>query len=167
MTTGGADPANATPGVQLNFVLRSGTNTWRASSRFYFENDDLQSDNVGDLRGVINSYNRVGEYMDWGVEGGGPLMRNRLFAWGAYGKTEPEIRVFNFDAVADDYLQVARDATTLENISAKVTGEISHEGARPLHVLPGEQDQVRPRRVGPAPGRDDAQPGRADEPVQR
>ena len=63
--------------------------------------------------------------MDWGVEGGGPLMRNRLFAWGAYGKTEPEIRVFNFDAAADDYLQVARDATTLENISAKVTGEIS------------------------------------------
>ena len=125
VTTGGADPANATPGVQLNFVLRSGTNTWRASSRFYFENDDLQSDNVGDLRGVINSYNRVGEYMDWGVEGGGPLMRNRLFAWGAYGKTEPEIRVFNFDAAADDYLQVARDATTLENISAKVTGEIS------------------------------------------
>ena len=125
VTTGGADPANATPGVQLNFVLRSGTNTWRASSRFYFENDDLQSDNVGDLRGVINSYNRVGEYMDWGVEGGGPLMRNRLFAWGAYGKTEPEIRVFNFDPVADDYLQVARDATTLENISAKVTGEIS------------------------------------------
>jgi hypothetical protein len=36
VTTGGADPANGTPGVQLNFVLRSGTNNWRASSRFYY-----------------------------------------------------------------------------------------------------------------------------------
>src|SRR5262245_25661299 len=31
VTTGGADPSNPTPGVQLNFVLRSGTNRWRAS----------------------------------------------------------------------------------------------------------------------------------------
>ena len=46
VTTGGADPANATPGVQLNFVLRSGTSKWRGSTRYYFENDSLQSDNV-------------------------------------------------------------------------------------------------------------------------
>jgi hypothetical protein len=126
VTTGGADPANATPGVQLNFVLRSGTNKWRGSSRFYFENDSLQSDNVGsDLRGEIASYNRVGEYKDWGFEGGGPLVRNRLFAWGAYGKTEPELRVFSFDPTPDDYVQIARDATTLENISTKISAEIS------------------------------------------
>jgi Carboxypeptidase regulatory-like domain/TonB-dependent Receptor Plug Domain len=126
ITTGGADPANATPGVQLNFVLRSGTNNWRATSRFYFENDSLQSDNVSsDLRGELNGYNRVGEYKDWGFEGGGPILRNRLFAWGAYGKTEPEIRVFSFDSDAADYLQIARDATTLENISFKLTGDVT------------------------------------------
>jgi hypothetical protein len=126
VTTGGADPANATPGVQLNFVLRSGTAKWRGSSRYYFENDDLQSDNVSsDLFGEVASYNRVGEYKDWGVEGGGPIIRNRLFAWGAYGKTEPELRVFSFDPAANDYLQIARDATTLENISAKANAEIT------------------------------------------
>ncbi len=75
VTTGGADPANATPGVQLNFVLRSGTSKWRGTTRYYFENDDLQSDNVSsDLFGQIASYNRVGEYKDWGFEGGGPIM---------------------------------------------------------------------------------------------
>ena len=53
VTTGGADPANATPGVQLNFVLRSGTSKWRGTTRYYFENDDLQSDNVSsDLFGA-------------------------------------------------------------------------------------------------------------------
>ena len=126
VTTGGADPANATPGVQLNFVLRSGTSRWRGTSRYYFENDDLQSDNVSsDLFGQIASYNRVGEYKDWGFEGGGPIVPNRIFAWGAYGKTEPALNVFSYDAATNDYQQIARDATFLENISAKVTGEVT------------------------------------------
>jgi uncharacterized protein (DUF2141 family) len=126
VTTGGADPANPTPGVQLNFVLRSGTSKWRGSSRFYFENDSLQSNNVSDdLFGEVASYNRVGEYKDYGVEGGGPVVRNRIFAWGAYGKTKPELRVFNFDPDLNDYTQIASDATVLENYSAKVTVDIS------------------------------------------
>ena len=88
VTTGGADPTTPTPGVQLNFVLRGGTNAWRGSSRFYFENNDLQSDNVpDDLRGTLGSYNRVNSYQDYGVELGGPILRNRLFIWGAFGKT--------------------------------------------------------------------------------
>jgi hypothetical protein len=126
VTTGGADPANATPGVQLNFVLRSGTAKWRGTGRFYFENDSLQSDNVSDdLFGQIGSYNRIGEYKDYGLEGGGPIIANRLFAWGAYGKTEPELLVFNFDDASNGYQQIARDATFLENYSAKLTAEIS------------------------------------------
>ena len=126
VTTGGADPANATPGVQLNFVLRSGTSKWRGTSRYYFENDDLQSDNVSsDLFGQIASYNRVGEYKDWGFEGGGPIVPNRIFAWGAYGKTEPALNVFSYDDATNDYQQIARDATFLENISTKVTGEVT------------------------------------------
>ncbi len=126
VTTGGADPANATPGVQLNFVLRSGTSKWRGTTRYYFENDSLQSDNVSsDLFGQIASYNRIGKYKDWGFEGGGPILPRKVFAWGAYGKTEPEIRVFSFDPSLNDYQQIARDATFLENISAKVTGEVT------------------------------------------
>jgi hypothetical protein len=126
VTTGGADPANPTPGVQLNFVLRSGTSKWRGSGRFYFENNSLQSDNVSDeLFGEIASYNRIGQYKDYGLEGGGPIVPNKVFAWGAYGRTEPELKVFNFDSDISDYTQIARDATTLENYSAKVSAEIS------------------------------------------
>jgi carboxypeptidase family protein/TonB-dependent receptor-like protein len=128
VTTGGADPANATPGVQLNFVLRSGTSKWRGSTRYYFENNSLQSDNVDpDLVGEIASYNRVGEYKDWGFEGGGPVIPNKVFAWGAYGKTEPEIKIFSFDDDLNAYTQTARDATILENISAKGTVEVSQK----------------------------------------
>ena len=37
VTTGGADAANPTPGVQLNFVLKSGTNTPHGSARLLRE----------------------------------------------------------------------------------------------------------------------------------
>ena len=142
VTTGGADPANPTPGVQLNFVLKSGTNQWRGAGRFYFENDSLQSDNVSDdLRGELNSYNRVGEYRDYGVEGGGPIIKDRLFAWGAYGKTEPELQIFSYNAAAADYLQTASDATKLENYSAKVTGEISRETRASFTYFRGNKEK--------------------------
>ena len=39
VTTGGADVMSATPGVQLNMVLKSGSNTPHGSTRIYFENE--------------------------------------------------------------------------------------------------------------------------------
>jgi carboxypeptidase family protein/TonB-dependent receptor-like protein len=152
VTTGGADPANPTPGVQLNFVLRSGTNRWRASGRYYYENNDLQSENVSSaLAGTLQSYNRMEFYKDYGVEGGGPLLKDRLWAWGAYGKTNPALEVYTYRPNAGNvfrtepgckgaasshpndartYAITARDCTILENYSAKVTGRFS-ENLRP------------------------------------
>ena len=146
VTTGGADPTTPTPGVQLNFVLRGGTNTWRGSARYYFENNDLQSDNVSDsLRGTLGSYNRVNTYKDYGFEFGGPILKNRLFVWGAFGRTEPEMDIYTYDAnarnlvvpskgcgptsvmpaAAGAYALSSRDCTTLENYSAKLNAEIN------------------------------------------
>ena len=146
VTTGGADPMTPTPGVQLNFVLRGGTNTWRGSARYYFENNDLQSDNVSDdLRGTLGSYNRVNTYKDYGFEFGGPVLKNRLFFWGAFGKTEPEMDIYTYGAAARNlvvpskgcgptervtaaagaYAIASRDCTTLENFSAKLNAEIN------------------------------------------
>jgi hypothetical protein len=160
VTTGGADPVTPTPGVQLNFVLRGGTNTWRGSSRFYFENNDLQSDNVpDDLRGTLGSYNRVNTYKDYGAELGGPLLRNRVFVWGAFGRTEPEMDIYTYDdaartlvvpskgcgpvttttAPAGAYAIASRDCTTLENYSAKLTAEIDQNTRGSLTFFRGDK----------------------------
>lgn len=146
VTTGGADPTTPTPGVQLNFVLRGGTNSWRGSARYYFENNDLQSDNVpDDLFGTLGSYNRVNKYQDYGFEFGGPILKNRLFFWGAFGKTQPEMDIYTYGASARNlvvpskgcgpteqvsaaagvYAIASRDCTTLENYSAKLNAEIN------------------------------------------
>ena len=71
VTTGGADPSNPTPGVQLNFVLRSGTNKWRASGRYYFEKAATCRPTTCDdsIKGQLQSYNRAEYYKDYGLRG--------------------------------------------------------------------------------------------------
>jgi hypothetical protein len=120
VTTGGADLTNATPGVALNFVLKGGTNTPHGSTRIYFENESMQSNNLPDdlaasLGGVTGKGNRMDEYKDYGFELGGPIVRDRLWAWGAYGKTDVTLLT----------LANTPDQTILENLSFKATGQIT------------------------------------------
>ncbi len=148
VTTGGSDPSNPTPGVQLNFVLRSGTNTWRGSGRYYFENNSMQSDNVAtNLAGNLQSYNRTEFYKDYGFEVGGPVMRDKLWVWGAYGVTNPATEIYTYQStagsvsrtdpgckggatayptVARTYAMSARDCTTLKNLSGKANFNVSN-----------------------------------------
>jgi Carboxypeptidase regulatory-like domain len=121
VTTGGADLTNGTPGVALNFVLKSGSNTPHGSSRVYYENEDMQSNNLDKLSeadrtpllGLSGKGNRMDEYTDYGFELGGPIVKDRLWAWGAYGKTD--VTVLSLNSVPDQ--------TILKNTSFKATGQ--------------------------------------------
>jgi hypothetical protein len=120
VTTGGADLQNTTPGVGLNFVLKSGTNTPRGSARIYYEDEDMQSNNLPDdlkatLGGVTGKGNRINLYKDYGFELGGPLWKDRVWAWGALGKTDVTLLT----------LANTPDRTILENSSFKATGQVS------------------------------------------
>ena len=120
VTTGGADLQNGTPGVALNFVLKSGTNSPHGSTRIYFEDEGMQSNNLPDdlkagLGGVTGKGNRIKEYKDYGFELGGPLWKDRAWAWGAYGKTDVTLLT----------LANTPDQTILENLSFKGTGQLS------------------------------------------
>ncbi|MBY0496806.1 MAG: TonB-dependent receptor [Cyanobacteria bacterium] len=119
VTTGGAALQSPTPGVALNFVLKSGTNSYRGSSRMYYENESMQANNLpADLRaslgGTTGKGNRIKNYKDYGFELGGPLVKDRLWAWGAYGKTDVTLLT----------LQNTPDQTILDNRSLKVTGQV-------------------------------------------
>jgi hypothetical protein len=118
VTTGGADAQSATPGVGLNFVLKAGSNTPHGSTRIYFENESMQANNLPDdlrasLGGSTGKGNRIDEYRDYGFELGGPLFRDRLWAWGAVGKTDVTLLT----------LANTPDRTQLENYSFKATGQ--------------------------------------------
>ncbi len=118
ITTGGADITNPTPGVGLNFVLKTGSNTPHGSTRIYYENESMQANNLpsdlaASLGGVTGKGNRMDKYKDYGVELGGPILRDKVWAWGAYGKTDVTLLT----------LSNTPDQTILENLSFKGTAQ--------------------------------------------
>jgi hypothetical protein len=121
VSTGGADLKAATPGVQMNMVLKSGSNTPRGSARVYFENESMQSKNLpADLQSTIGAAtggkgNRTQQYKDMGFELGGPILKDHAWAWGAIGNTD--VRLLT--------LANTPDKTLLKDYSFKGTGQFN------------------------------------------
>ncbi len=77
ITTGGSDATIATGGVVTNVITKRGTNEWRGSGRYDYTD-------FGD--GVAQPLNNSGvNANDYGVDIGGPIIKDRLWIWGAYG----------------------------------------------------------------------------------
>ncbi len=115
-TTGGSDVTAATPGVQLNLVTKRGTNDVHGSARFFLADGDWQWGNLPQeaIDQGATGGNRVNEVQDYGVEVGGPIVQDHLWAWAAYGRNQ--INLFN--------LQNAPDNTTLKDVNAKINASV-------------------------------------------
>lgn len=86
VTTGGQDPAISTGGVVINFVTKHGGNSWSGSTSGYFNNDSLQSNNVDKelLSQHLIEGNKADANWELGGDMGGPVVKDRSWAWGAY-----------------------------------------------------------------------------------
>ena len=128
-TTGGADASVQTGGVNLNFITRGGGNTPRGSGRYFISDNNYQSSNITDeLRAQgAGSGNPLKNIKDYGVEAGGPIVKNKAWFWGAYGKQDIEVGVIGFlkpgatDASDPDNLET--DLTALENYNIKLNAQ--------------------------------------------
>jgi carboxypeptidase family protein len=82
LTTSSTDVTVATSGVTINQVTKRGTNEWRGSGRFLRTDGKYQSDPF-----LLNG-NRIDRVDEKGVDAGGPLWKDHLWAWGSYGESE-------------------------------------------------------------------------------
>jgi hypothetical protein len=121
VVTGGGDLRVQTGGVGLNFVTKRGTNSFHGSGRFFLSNHDLQWSNlptalVGDPRLQGNDMaDSIEQITDYGADFGGPIIKDKLWFWGAYGKND--IRLLR--------LVQTSDKTLLKNWNAKVNWQAS------------------------------------------
>jgi hypothetical protein len=88
ITTGGAaDVSIQTGGIALNMVTRRGGNRMSMAGRFYLTDGFFQSTNLTQEligQGVIAT-NKIQNIKDFGFNVGGPLIKDKLWWWGAYG----------------------------------------------------------------------------------
>ncbi len=127
VSTGGSDSTLSTPGVALNMVTKRGTNEWRGSARYLKADDDWQSSgdidesDLGQAFGptpaqpAFKQGNRIVSVEDYGAEIGGPIVKDRLWIWGSYGKNEVDLLT-----IAD-----VSDFTELESMNGKINGQIT------------------------------------------
>ena len=118
INTGGADVRNQTAGASVDMVLKSGTNQYHGSLRGYFAPEGWQRNNLTDalaesIGGETMKGNRMEQYADYGFEVGGPLIEDRLWAWGSWGETDIRLRT----------LINTGDRTTLTNRALKIQAQ--------------------------------------------
>jgi hypothetical protein len=118
VTTGGSDPSVRTPGVHLNMVTKRGTNELVGSGRFFMTDKDYQADAA--IPAEAESYLTAGGISinhidDYGLEVGGPVMRDKLWAWSAISSN----RIENFSAGA-----AVLQKTRLKNYNAKINYQL-------------------------------------------
>jgi hypothetical protein len=154
VTTGGSDASLPTGGVTLNLVTKRGTDRWRGSGRYIEDSSAWQSNlefdqnqlgkpgpwNDNSTQAALKAANRIDRYEDYGIEVGGPIVRDRLWIWGAWSSTRVNLLTLF------DYKNNSEVGTG----NAKVNAQLSPSNSGVLFYLRGEKDQ---RGSGASPTR--------------
>ena len=74
-------------GGGINAVTKSGTNTFKGTAYFYYTNEDMHGNRVD---GVQNSEPNPGEEKVYGFTLGGPIIKDKLFFFANYERTNTE-----------------------------------------------------------------------------
>ncbi|MGE0455316.1 MAG: carboxypeptidase regulatory-like domain-containing protein [Vicinamibacteria bacterium] len=122
-STGGSDISQSAGGIGIGLVTKRGTNAFHGNLGGYFTHDDLQSSNIpaelqGDARLQGNDKaDHTEQISDYSFDLGGPIVKDKLWFYGAYGKNDIRIKS----------LVQNRDKTILKNYSAKVNWQASQK----------------------------------------
>jgi hypothetical protein len=120
----GADAMN--PGLSMNLVIKTGSNSFRGSGMAQYQNGDMQGSNVTSellAKGYAPGSNEFTSLRDLYGEVGGPILKDKLWFYGSYrdGRTGQFIPGF---VQLSDRSQV-EFFTKLENPTGKVTWQVS------------------------------------------
>ena len=114
--TGGNDVRVATGGLGIGLVTKRGTNNFHGSAGLNFAHDNLQWSNLPDelegdarLRGSDKA-DHTDQINDYAFDFGGPIVKDKLWFYGSYGKNDIRVRRLNQTS----------DKTLLKNYSGKV-----------------------------------------------
>ena len=90
VASGGNDASIQTGGVVLNIVSKRAGNNWAGNGSGYFVNHDLQGNNTPEelVDAGVERSNRINEVWEYGFDVGGPIVKDKFFAWGAYRRNQ-------------------------------------------------------------------------------
>jgi hypothetical protein len=122
VATAGQAITQQTGGVGINLIVKRGTNLFHGNVRGYFDNGSMESSNVPDellSKGITPATaDHTQQISDYGVEIGGPLMRDRAWFYGSYSAQDVQL-VRRTGTLVDD--------TKLKNPNLKVNWQATRK----------------------------------------
>ena len=121
LTTGGSDPRIMTPGVQINMVTKRGTNDFKGSGRAFQTRKAWQATPKipSEAQAYLSGINQINRINDDGAEIGGPIIKDKLWFWGAFGKQAINILTTSVLTTGARF----QDRTTLKNENLKLNAQ--------------------------------------------
>ncbi len=135
-TTSSADVTKATSGVTINQVTKRAGNEWAFSTRYLRTDGDLQS-SAKTLPSGLKA-NEIDVVEEFGADVGGPLWKDHLWLWAAYGESD----------IGNIVVGGQLDRTMLEDLNTKLNFQASQSNSGVLHYW--TNDKVKTGRgAGP------------------
>jgi carboxypeptidase family protein len=130
VATGGSLLDLQTPGVTINVVTKRGTNEFKGGARFFYVSDRFQSNNTPqeaiDEGFETNATRFIREY---GAELGGPIVKDKLWIWGAGSRQDIGLQLTGEDPSGNPIHSDAK----LTPWTAKINGQIAPSNAASLY----------------------------------
>ncbi|HEY0144038.1 MAG TPA: TonB-dependent receptor [Thermoanaerobaculia bacterium] len=144
VTTGGTDPRVQTPGAQMNLVTKRGTNDFSGSARYYLTPGDTQGERKipSEAASYLGLTNEIDEVTEWGFEVGGPIIRDRLWLWGAYADNKIDLFTAQSQASINAGQRRYADQTSLETINAKLNAQITRNNSATVFYTDNEKIKI-------------------------
>jgi hypothetical protein len=140
VTTGGTNVRVSTPGAAINLVTRRGTNAWRASARYLQADGDWQSDHddfdVPAAQGFFTPPVELRAVREYGAEIGGPILRDRAWAWGGVNRTAIDLDF----APAPPWFDQGGGDRSSDNAAIKLDIAVEQENRLQLFVYTNESE---------------------------
>ncbi|MCP2618613.1 TonB-dependent receptor, partial [Candidatus Aminicenantes bacterium AC-335-A11] len=115
--TAANDVSAMTGGIIINFVTPRGGNKFAGGARFYWTDKKFQSENVpSELKELQLVGNKVHSIYDYGLNIGGPIIKDKLWFWGSWG-----VQDINQITITGD-----RDDTDLKNYNFKLNAQLGN-----------------------------------------
>jgi hypothetical protein len=88
VSTAGNDIKSRTGGMGLNLVVKRGTNSFNGTFRGYYDDENMESDNVPDELAATGVTHETSDHnkqiSDYGFDVGGPIIRDKAWFYGSY-----------------------------------------------------------------------------------
>ncbi len=152
------------PGVTLSFVIKSGGNKFSGMYLGAWQDGAFQDDNVtpgaAGPRAIDPGNNKFTRYNDVSLDLGGPILRDKLWFYGAYGYNYSGLFIPGF--ISEETGEQVEYFTRLDNPTLKLTYQMNTEQqVRDGAAVQPQVAAVSQRQRVPA-ARGDAEPDRLD-----